>query len=217
MKQSVFAMLLLIGLVMLCKVVMEPEKKPVREFAPAEDYKGSIIKEQAEEIDSSLQQQIKELEIRNDSLRKEVENTKSSLKESRYKAFQLQDKVAQLTEAVKQEADTVQKLAYCDSLQDEVRNLITQSNANDSICDVVIAQLEQETDNLRSMVSEYKEGYNELKDLLDKSFKQNEALSLQLEETEGKLRKVQRRNRFLGAGLVFLSGVVTTVAIHKQP
>jgi predicted nuclease with TOPRIM domain len=217
MKQSVFAMLLLIGLVMLCKVVMEPEKKPVKEIAPLEDYGGSIIKEKAEEVDSSLYEQIKELEIRNDSLHKEVENAKASLKESRYKAFRLQDKIALLSEAVKQEVDTVQKLAYCDSLQDEVQRVIVQAIANDSICDRVIAQLEQESDNLRSMVSEYKEGYNELKELLDETFKQNEALSLQLEDTEIKLGKVQRRNRFLGAGLVFMSGVVTTVAIHNQP
>lgn len=121
-------MLLLIALVMLCKVVMEPEKKVARELAPVEDYGGSIIKEKAEEIDSVLQHKIKELEQRNDSLSKEVENAKSGLKESRYKAFQLQEKVAQLSESVKQEVDTVQKLAYCDSLQDEVRNLVTQTN-----------------------------------------------------------------------------------------
>lgn len=212
MKQNFFVMLLCTALISLYTYT-SLENKPVRIITPEKPVVTVDLKAITDSIDGQYHLKLSRLESKNDSLQLVIGYDKQSLVFSKRKASYLQQKVQLLSQQLTLTPDTTEKIELCDSLQEEVSALITESTIRDSLCDKTIQELTELSYVQDASLDECKKSYLLIKQNLGASLLQQEQLSGQLSLSEKKLRRRTTLNRWLAGGLAIAGGVITTTVL----
>lgn len=152
---------------------------------------------------------------KNDSLQQHVQKTEVALHESKQKTNSLQGKIHLLISESSNLTDTSQIVSNCDSLKEQVNLYITETNLKDSLCDDEISDLKNVIQNKDSAFAVSERGFNGLTKLMDVSLARQTALAEQLNLAEKKIRRENRKTKFLSAGVFILSGITVTLLLHK--
>lgn len=207
MKQNFLILLLFAAIIIsyICNRTMEN-----RIMTGEHDVSLKKLEKITDSIDQNYHSELARLEFENNSLKTIIGNDKYSLDVSGQKVSFLQQKVQLLSQQVKVTTDTSDKIIYCDSLQEQVSCLLMESSLRDSLCDKTINDLTLLTEKQDSSLAVCKNSYALIKQNLDTSLLQQEALSEQLTLCEKKLKRKTALNRWLAGGIAFVTGIVTT-------
>lgn len=186
-----------------------------------EDHPKRIIKQEqspplvntqklVDSIDGYYHSELSRLETENNGLRTMISNDNYSLKKSKQKVSLLQQKVQLLSQQYELALDTSEKINYCDSLNEKVIILISESSARDSLCDKTVSDLNLLAEKQDSSLVVCKNSYVLVKQNLDASLLQQELLVEQLNLAEKKLNHKTVLNRWLAGGLAIATGILTT-------
>lgn len=203
-------------ILLLCAVAflgtVTPSKSTLGEEQVLQDtiFLNQWRREKAEkaQLVSQYQNTITQLESRYRSLSSVAAANLVALNKSREKASFLLDEISEI---IKNKADTARIAALpvlVDSLSD-ARTVETQQ------CDSTIQNLEQSLANRDSTVLEYENLESTFRQLQAEQEITNSALSNQLNVALKQQKRISRHKRLLSLGLMFLTGVTTTLIIHQ--
>lgn len=165
-------------------------------------------------IDKNYKMEIQHFEKKNDSLQNEVKKTETALMEEKKKVLLLRGNAITLANRVITATDTAQKLKDCDTLAIEVKNLITESNVKDSLCDEEINGLKAIVENRDSVLTVCEKSYLSIKTVADSSIQQQQLLTAQLQIADKHFKKAKFKNKILAAGVMILSGVTASLLLQ---
>jgi hypothetical protein len=168
-------------------------------------------------IDKQYQDAITLLEKHNDSLQKELTQTKEQLTVVKLK--QAQSKNTVLRSARK---DTVGKnpreqLADCDSLKQQVIAYVNIADSTQCLYEKNIGELHQVIESKDKEIEVCNTAYANLKVAMEENFKREQQLTNDLKKSYKKQRRKNFSNKLLGVGVVALtavSGLLYLNAVH---
>ncbi len=205
MTKRTIGFILLIALLTLSTFnLVTPEQKPAAKSITKKEIK--IIQKQTDKIEKEYQQTIAKLLVENDSLKLAVNDAKNELKKSKTKMMLIRTKVIDIILSKKAEIDSSRKLAYCDSLESEVANLVAESSQRDSLCDSTISVLSAQVQNRDSSFSMCEESYLKTQELLSISLQQQEQLAKCLGKAQKIIKRKNIQSRLLAGGAMILTG-----------
>jgi len=146
-------------------------------------------------------------------LTSELNNTKTELSKSKRKNLFLQRQVYNLID-IEYNADTVELLANCDTLQQMVVELIENSNFKDSLYEASISNYEDQLKNKDSTIQEQQSLYSSTKNFLNQSLHERQLLEIQNKQLQKQLKRQKLKSKLATAGLLILSGVVVSQLIQ---
>lgn len=158
------------------------------------------------------EQKINAYKIKEDSLQRELSETKQKL--LTYRKASLKNKTIVEHRIANRPADTVLLIADCDSLRNEVSEYINAVGQEDSIQQQTINQQQELIAVKDTAISECNESFTELSKLTEKSISQQQALEKQLQKAEKKLKRKAVFGRILAGTTLALAGV-TAVLITR--
>jgi len=146
-------------------------------------------------------------------LTSELNNTKTELSKSKRKNLFLQRQVYNLIDK-EYTADTVERLANCDTLQQIVVELIENSNFKDSLYEASISNYEDQLKNKDSTIQEQINLYSATKNFLHQSLHEQQLLEVQNKQLQKQVKRQKIKGKIVTAGLLILSGVVVSQLIQ---
>lgn len=213
-KQTVFyvaIVLILIAVVIATCNFMDSPPAPLA----VSPNTAAIFQSEMKKIEARYQASIRNLQEENTKLIAQVEADKLELKKVRQKASVTSTKVKQLSEKTKAEQDTSAKIIYCDSLREEVAILMDESSHKDELCDQTIKDLTELAETKDSIITAGDTRCEELQNLLDHSLNEQTFLSDQVKDLNKQLKKKSRRQKWLSAGVLILSGITSALLLSK--
>ena len=174
------------------------------------------IQAETTEILKNYNKTIKHLQAENDSLLLQIKSGKAELLNAKQKVTVTQIKVKRLSEKTETEKDTTRKLVYCDSLREQVRVLMDESNVKDSLYEKNISDLTTLVQTKDSMFIASEQKCDGIQVLLDRSLKEQQELTDDVNKLNKQVKKKNRRQKWLGAGLLILSGISSALLISNH-
>jgi hypothetical protein len=161
---------------------------------------------------AKYEQKINAYKIKEDSLQRELSETKQKL--FTYRKASLQNKKTVEKRIANRPIDTILLVADCDSLRNEVRDYIHSVQQEDSLQQQTIDQQQELIAVKDTAISECNESFNELSRLTEKSISQQQELENRLQKAEKKLKRKAVYNRILAGTTLALVGV-TAILITR--
>ena len=166
-------------------------------------------------IENKYKMEIQYWVQKNNALQEQIRKTETALSESKQKSNSLQGKIHVLISTSNALQDTSEIISNCDSLKQQVSQFITEVNIKDSLCDNEISNLKDLIQNKDSAFAVCERGFLAFHGVLDFSLAQQTALADKLSLAEKKARRENLKAKFLSAGVFILSGITTTLLLHK--
>lgn len=201
---GLFLCIIFIGTCTMSKQVEPPDYHPER------DSIAILWKKEKEQLQVQYQNKITRLQSVKDSLQRIVKEKKKTLTLYRDKAGFLED---QLKAAIVI-ADSTYELK--DSLLPLATSYFAAQAVNDSVCDSTIITLEQIVANRDSSIVLFKKAEVNMRDLQREQELRNQLLTEELNTAYKEQKKKVRQNKLLAAGLMFISGLTTTLLIKQS-
>lgn len=173
------------------------------------------MQSQVSSIENKYKTEIQYWVQKNNSLQQRIQKTETALSESKWKANSLQQKIQFLISEGDQLQDTAQIISNCDSLKEQVKEFIVESNLKDSLCDQEITDLKTLILNKDSVFAVCERGFFAMRNVIDFSLAQQTALADKLKLAEKQARKERRKTRVLSAGVCILSGITATLLLTR--
>jgi len=173
------------------------------------------MKEQVNSIENKYKTEIQYWAMKNNSLQQQIQKTEVALGESKQKTNSLQGKIQVLISESKTLKDTSDIITNCDSLKTQVTLFISETNVRDSLCDNEISDLKTVIQNKDSAMAVCENGFFMLKRVADSSLAQQSELADKLKLADKKIRRGNRKTKFLSATVFILSGVTAILLLHK--
>jgi hypothetical protein len=201
-----FALFICIVSIGTCTLRDKP-KQP--EQHPESDSIASIWKKEKQELQVQYHKQIDKLQSDKDSLQSVVTEKKKALSAYRNKAALLED---QLKYAI---ANTDSSHVLPDSLKSLAYDYFAAQAMNDNTCDSTINTLGQIVANRDTTIVLFKKSEKNMRDLQREQELRNQLLTEELNTAYKVQKKKIHQNKFLAGGLIFISGLTTTLLIHQ--
>lgn len=167
-------------------------------------------------IDSSMFESKVKFFIQNDSLKRKLEVSNGLLSIQKSLLFSERNKLKELTNRLGQSVSLKSDSMLVDSLSDEVAalnaktdSLITTYERKDSLMQSLIAIRD-------SQIEICDRSYQETKDLLLEQSRREQQLTENLNVALKQLKRKRLQNRILAGGMLFMSGIVTTIYIKSK-
>lgn len=177
-----------------------------------EQQTSILLKSQHVQLVSEYRHEIAVFKSRNDSLQKELSATKQQLlvyqNNVRRNKILVQDRVN------KQSADTITKLADCDSLKQEVGNYIITVEQEDSLQQKAITELEAVVVNKDSALAFCEQHFESMTNLAMQSLDGQQKLEKDLQKANNKLKRRVVLTRILAGTTIVLTAVTAAFIIH---
>jgi hypothetical protein len=207
-KQNIILAILLSWLCGLaCCQLFIGNKKEQR--IPATD--AATLQQQVLQTEAVYQEQAASLQQLNSELNHVLQRTMASLKITQQKNHHLQETLQQNIrnrQYYKQERDTAQQLAYCDSISRQTTAFIQLTRQQDSLQASVHTNLLEQLHNRDTILLVKEEQYRFLRRQFDNSLLQQQSLEENIAACQRKIKRQQLGSKLKTAGLVFLSGLV---------
>lgn len=175
--------------------------------AGGEQQTSFLFKAEHSHLVSTYQQEMAAYKATNDSLQRELLETKRRLKASQGEVIKnrllVQQRIAKNTH------DTAERLADCDSLKHEVNNYIASVDMQDSIQQKAIDELEAVVTNKDSALVSCDEGFRAMANLADSSINQQRQTEQALQNANKKIKRKTALNYVLAGTTVVLAGITT--------
>jgi predicted RNase H-like nuclease (RuvC/YqgF family) len=173
------------------------------------------MKQQVNSIENSYKEQVQYWIQKNSYLQSQIEKTDSTMTASRQKEKSLQAKIQQLFSKSKILKDTSEVISNCDSVKDNVSQLISETNIRDSLCDTEISELKTLIQNKDSAIAVCEKSFSLLRQVTDSSFAFQNKLNNELKLADKKIRRGNIKSKFLSAGVMILSAATTILLLKK--
>ena len=172
------------------------------------------LEAKAKAIQDKYDSKLDTLQQTNTALSKKVSNTQSELvkaKQDKQVLLGLVDGLIARADSagLHSYADTVQRLADCDTLQTTVKELVAASRQTDSIYDDLTYTLGRQIANRDSVITTQQLEYAGLQVTFDESLLQQQLLSGQIGTYQKQAGQFKTKNRLLSAGVLVLTGIAT--------
>jgi hypothetical protein len=190
------------------------DSSPVGVPTPSPAVKA--IQTETKEILKNYRKTIKLLQAENDSLQLQIKSGKAELLNAKQKVTVTQIKVKRLSEKTVSEKDTTRKLVYCDSLREQVSVLMDESSVKDSLYEKNISDLTALVQTKDSMFVASEQKCERMQVLLERSLKDQQELTDDVNKLNKQVKKKNRRQKWLGAGLLILSGISSALLISNH-
>lgn len=171
--------------------------------------KPEKIQKQVAAVQAGYQSRIDSLDAAQKKLQSTLQTTQAALAQAKKKNLVLQTQIYDLLDRPAS-ADTATMIADCDSLKGKVQDLVTNSNAKDSLYEDATTNLELQVRNKDSTIQVQQEEYQALKASLNQSLGQQQWL--QLENTA--LQKTVRHQKFKGTLKTIGLAIAAVLATH---
>lgn len=179
---------------------------------------GEVLQTQAKLniIDSAMFEGQVRFLVQNDSLKKKLEVTNNQLSIHKSLLSSERNKVNQLTNRIAEAALLKGDSTITDSLCLEIQNLNTKTDSlidyydrKDSLMQSMVAIRD-------SQIELCDKSYSEAKDLILEQSKREQQLTENLNVTLKQLKRKRFQNKILAAGMLFISGITTTLYIKSR-
>ncbi|MDP3146041.1 MAG: hypothetical protein Q8T03_13330 [Bacteroidota bacterium] len=180
--------------------------------------KTELIKSQqkAQSIDNNFKTEFEFLQIKSDSLQKELSLTQSKLKATKFKLNQSQLSLLALAQKQNDTVSVAQQLIDCDSLKTQTLSYVAWVDSVQCQYENNILQLNDLVAIKDSQVVVCKASFLQLKNVLDENFIREQKLTDDLNTAYKSLRKKVIQNKLLAGGMLVLSGIATTLYINAN-
>ena len=201
------ALLFILTMISTCNIVRA--FRPQASTSQTDTVMFNRLQKQRADLEKKYTLQISQLEIQNDSLKSTVQEKKKALIASRLNTSALRDQLNRvITEA------SVATISP-DSLQLAVNNYYNAQAQSDTACDQTIQSLQLALINRDSTIALHNVAEVNLKDLQKDQELRVRLLTDELNTAYKTQRKKVRQNRLLTFGMVFISGITTTLLVKQ--
>lgn len=166
-------------------------------------------------LDHKYNHNLSVLQERADSLQKELSKTKSSLTLSKQKLRSSELKLFSLAQK-DTSSNVIEQLSDCDSLKAEVIAYVNQVDSTRNLYDSTISQLQSLVAVKDTSLFVCKASYDKLKILSEDNLRREQRLTEELEQSIKVQKRKTLQNKFLSAGFLILSGIVTSILIKAK-
>jgi len=175
------------------------------------------MQEQVNTIENKYKSEIQYWVLKNNSLNSKIQKTETELKQSKQRANSLQGKIQNLISPspTLPEGKGENSGEECDSLKKYIEDFISETTIKDSLCDTEIFDLKNVIQNKDSAMAICEKSFMQMKQVTDSSLAMQNALAAQLNLSDKKIRRENRKTKFLSAGLFILSGITATLLLQK--
>ena len=183
----------------------------------SQDFKSSELEKKMQQTETAYQVKEDSITKKNNDLNKKLQETQTLLGRTRTKNNQLQSQVYTLIDrqqVYKADNDTESYITGCDSLQEKVSQLIVYSNQQDSLCQISIANLSSQLQNKDSAIVLNHSQYQALKETLNQSLAQQQALEKETKFYKKKFKRQRFVSKLKSIGLLIISGLAAKQLIH---
>ncbi|MBI2968893.1 MAG: hypothetical protein HYY40_13920 [Bacteroidetes bacterium] len=173
---------------------------------------------QVSAIENKYKNEIQYWVQKNNSLQKQIVKTETALGESRQRINFMRKKIEGTIEtpsALKVLPNGEDLGGACDSLKEQVTQFISEAAIGDSLCDNEIFDLKTVIQNKDSALTVCEKSFFAMNNVVNNSLAQQTALADKLNLVDKKLRRENRKTKFLSAAVFVLSGVTTTLLLVK--
>ena len=181
------------------------------------DYKASELEKKAQEAEIKYQQKIDSVQQRTQALNESLKKTKNALDKTKRKNIQLQTQVYDLIDqqgVYKEEHDTTSFIEGCDSLQNRVDELITETNLQDSIQTAITDNLHEQIEQRDSVILLKDSLHQQLNKSFGQSIEQQKLLEQQVKFYKIKYKRQRLGSKLKNLGLLIISGFAASQLIH---
>lgn len=185
----------------------EKPKQPDKH--PESDSIASLWKKEKQQLQVQYHKQIDKLQSDKDSLQTVVIEKKKALSTYRNKAALLEDQLKYVI------ANADSSYVMPDSLKSLAYDYFAAQALNDTSCDSTINTLEQIVANRDTTIVLFKKSEKNMRDLQREQELRNQLLTEELNTAYKVQKKKILQNKFLAGGLIFISGLTTTLLIHQ--
>lgn len=200
---ALFTCIVSIGTCTLRDQPKQPDKHP------ESDSIASLWKKEKLQLQVQYHKQIDKLQSDKDSLQSVVLEKKKALFTYRNKAALLEDQLKNVI------ANADSGYVLSDSLKSLAYDYFATQAINDSTCDSTINTLEQIVANRDTTIVLFKKSEKNMRDLQREQELRNQLLTEELNTAYKVQKKKILQNKFLAGGLIFISGLTTTLLIHQ--
>ena len=180
------------------------------ELHPESDSIASLWIKEKQQLQVQYHKQIEKLQSGKDSLRKIAIEKKKALLQHRNQAALLEDQLKSFIT----NADSGYVLS--DSIKPLSDKYFAAQAESDSACDSTISTLEQIVANRDSSILLFQKSETNMRDLQREQELRNQILTEELNTAYKSQKKKIIQNKFLAGGLIFISGLTTTLLINQS-
>lgn len=200
---ALFIVIVSIGTCTLIKQAKPPD------LHPESDSIATLWKTEKQQLQMQYHKQIEKLQSGKDSLQLVVIEKKKALSVYRIKTAFLEEKLKYAITNIDSSCvlpDSIKPLAY---------EYFAAQAANDSTCDRTISTLDRIVANRDSSIVLFKKAESNIRDLHREQELRNQLLTEELNTAYKVQKKKNIQNKFLAGGLIFISGLTTTLLIKQ--
>ena len=185
------------------------------------DVKGEQYwREQNEKLSAGLnityEKKLSVLQVRNDSLIKQLNFTKSKLSASKLKQHVSELKVLTLAEKKDSSNNVVEELRDYDSLKVEAVNYVHEADSTQAYCDSAMTQMQNIISVKDTALKICETGYEKLKEISEDNLRREQRLTDELDKAVRTNKRKIVLNKFLTGGFLILSGVAAAVLLNAK-
>ena len=209
---------IIFSLIILCAVFCTFQIcTPLQRFpdTKAESYWREQNEKQMLLLNRNYQRNLSDLQKCNDSLNKALDATKSKLRASKSKLRLTENKLLSLAQS-DANYNVVEELSDCDSLKQEVVSYIHQVDSTRTLYDSTISHLQNLVAIKDTSLTICTASYSELNRIAEDNLRREQRLTEQLQQSIKVQKRKTLQNKFLAAGFLVLSGIVTTIIIKGK-
>lgn len=171
-----------------------------------------LFKAEHAQLAANYRNQLTAFKITNDSLQRELLVTKQKLKVSQGDA--LKNKLLVKQRIAKDASDTLEKLADCDSLKQEVTDYVASVEVQDSLQEKAITELEAIVSNKDSALVSCDNGFQAMANLANSSIQQQQKVEQALQKANKTIKRKTAVTYILTGTTVVLVGITTLFIIR---
>ena len=181
------------------------------------DSKASELEKKAQEAEIKYQRKIDSVQQRSQALNESLKKTQTALDKTKRKNIQLQTQVYDLIDrqrVYKEVLDTASFITGCDSLQNRVEELITETNLQDSIQTAITDNLHEQLLQKDSVILLKDSLYQQLNKSFEQSIEQQKLLEQQAKFYKKKYKRQRLGSKLKNLGLLIISGFAASQLIQ---
>lgn len=179
---------------------------------PAQTSQSVLMRAEHVALLADYEQKINALKGKGDSLQRELSQTKQKLFE--YRTQSLRNKTIVRDRLTNRPTDTLQLIADCDSLRNEVSVYIHSVEQEDSLQEQTINQQQELITVKDSTLDVCQQSFSSLSLLTEQSIEHTQDLEKQLHKAQKKIQRKALLNRILTGTTIALAGVTAILIIR---
>lgn len=174
------------------------------------------LQKEVKHFETSYAKSFDTLKKESDKLTSELTASKSELQKAKQRSMALQGQVYSLLDSrfEKQQADTTTATTPCDTLANEVVELMEAAAQKDTLYEQVTANLEEQVKTKDTTIGLKDAQYADLKTVFEKSINNQQFLQEQNTQLTKEYKKQKVKSKLLSAILFAVSGAAATYFIH---